>query len=580
MRLASLIGSMASGQVRVPASVQTWVLRRLLRATADALGCQVPRVSRMNPDQILEVYARFSAREVDRLIQNGDCSRIGAIERALFDQARRGGEWLAMVLSLTGIDDTHLIMRLSYRILGIEFSGDAGTRTFLVSRCYFSTFYSAETCKVMSALDCGFAAGLSGGRSLRFVQRMTENKPCCRAEWLAVDAAEGRPMRVAALLRSTGLMRDERLIHLAFPAMRVTRTDGGIALVTGSGTGGTTTETTGNAVRADEGLGRIGVGLDEEFDTLSAEIPISVGGRDEWQPVTSELARACDEIGLEVTPLPKYGEPGKCTSCGNCVLGCRSGAGWDSRWMLSKAVARGARLLTRHTVERVILEQGRATGVVARRGGRRVFMPADLVILAAGGIGSPRILISSGIGCSDTLFVDPVLSVGARFPGAHFYRERPMAFSIDGEGYFISPYFDYLSYFFSRQWRKPIESIVGLMVKLADTPIGGLSGVKVLKSLTGQDKRRLEEGVSLCREILIRAGARRDQVFEGIPNAGHPGGMLALTSRDAASMHPQALPPNVYEADASLIPGPFGKPPTLTVMALATKVAKVCLSRI
>lgn len=418
------------------------------------------------------------------------------------------------------------------------------------------------------------------------------------------------PMRAAMLLRSAGLLHDEKLIHLAFPAMHVTRTSGGIALVTGSGTGGTTTVTAGNAVRADDSLRRIGVDLDEEFSELAAQIPLSVSERSQWRPITRELARVCDEMGLEVTCLPKYGEPGKCIGCGQCVLGCRFGAGWDARQMLSGAVERGARVIVGHSVEQVVVERGKATGVIVRgRGGlsgsqsavshlswsqsavspvnggismgsRRVFMPADLIVLAGGGIGTPRILASSGMSCTDTLSVDPVMCVGACFPDARFYRERTMAFAVDREGYFISPYFDYLSYFFSRHWRKPVEDIVGLMVKLADTPAGGLSGSRVMKSLTHEDQHKLDEGVSLCKEILTRAGARRDQLFEGILNAGHPGGMLPLTPREAVSLHPAVLPPNVYVADASLIPGPFGKPPTLTIMALATKVAKACLNRI
>jgi choline dehydrogenase-like flavoprotein len=103
-----------------------------------------------------------------------------------------------------------------------------------------------------------------------------------------------------------------------------------------------------------------------------------------------------------------------CRHCGRCVLGCPYGAKWDSRRYQDEAVARGARLVTGCRVERLAVRGGRVTGVVSRGPLGRRWHPADLVVVAAGGLGTPAILQRSGIACEPRLFVDPVLCVAAR----------------------------------------------------------------------------------------------------------------------------------------------------------------------
>lgn len=63
------------------------------------------------------------------------------------------------------------------------------------------------------------------------------------------------------------------------------------------------------------------------------------------------------------------------------------------------------RVVTRATVRRVVIESGRATGVEIQRpdGSRQVIRAAREVILCAGAIGSPQILMLSGLGDADHL---------------------------------------------------------------------------------------------------------------------------------------------------------------------------------
>jgi hypothetical protein len=241
---------------------------------------------------------------------------------------------------------------------------------------------------------------------------------------------------------------------------------------------------------------------------------------------------------------------------------------------LREAEEKGARIITSCRVERVSMNGSRVTGVSAKKGLRRISFPADLVILAAGGFGTPVILKNSGIACDPKLFVDPVLCVAAEWEGALQNREVCMPFVVEAGPTIISPYFDPLSFFFNKDWRLPAKNILSLMIKLADSNEGDIGNGKIRKDLTDEDRRHLSRGADLCAEILMRFGVDQAKFFFGTLNAGHPGGMVPLTSAEAESLHPPRLPDNLYLADATLFPASLGKPPILTIIALAKRVGK------
>jgi choline dehydrogenase-like flavoprotein len=316
------------------------------------------------------------------------------------------------------------------------------------------------------------------------------------------------------------------------------------------------------------------VDLDAEFAELEREIPSTIAHRERWGPTTRRLFEACEALGLAPRPLPKLADPSRCRRCGRCILGCPYGAKWDARRLLDDAVARGARVFTGWTAEALVGRGRRVAGVRARRGLRRVVFPADVVVLAAGGLGTPALLERSGIECEPRLFVDPVLCVAAPMAGANMDREIAMPFAVEGEGYIISPYMDWLSFFFNRRWRLPPGGIVPLMVKLADEDRGRAGATRLEKVLTAADRSRLAEAAALCTDILERLGAPARTHFLGTLNAGHPGGALPVAP-GPSPLHDARLPANVWVADASLLPASLGRPPMLTIMALAKRVARL-----
>jgi choline dehydrogenase-like flavoprotein len=378
-------------------------------------------------------------------------------------------------------------------------------------------------------------------------------------------------------VKMTGVFFDEKLIQIVFSAMRIAKAGDGMVLVRGAGHGGSTTISAGNALRMDRDLKALGIDLDDEFKEISQEIPVSTDHHKTWHETTRRAFEVCQEMGLKPVVAPKMIYYEHCIGCGKCILGCSRGAKWDSRHYLDQAVQKGAHLISNSKVKKVIIEKDRATGVVAGNGWHRRFYGADLVVLAAGGLGSPVILQNSEINCEDRLFVDPVLCVAANVEGSRQNGEIPMPFIIQKEHFIISPYFDFLSYFFNRNWNYPARNIYSLMIKLADTNSGSVNGHGIKKSLSDIDNQRLQEGVKICKQIFYRLGKKDDEIFQGTINAGHPGGMLPLTEKEAGTLHHAHLPENLYIADATLFPSSLGNPPILTIIAMAKRISKKCL---
>ena len=263
----------------------------------------------------------------------------------------------------------------------------------------------------------------------------------------------------------------------------------------------------------------------------------------------------------------------QCVGCGHCAVGCPTGAKWDARALIAQAVEKGAELVTDCKVSALEIAGSAVTGVHARRRGKKAVFHADLIVLAAGGLGTPVILQNSGIPCEKTLFVDPVLCVAGPLAGFEQDKQILMPFISQQDGYILSPYMDYLSFFFNRKWRLPMPNLASVMIKLADEETGGADGKRIDKALTPVDRERMERAVAQSREILIRLGVPEEKQFLGTLNAGHPGGMLPLTAAEKDTLHNPALPDNLYVADATILPKSLGNPPILTIMALAKKIA-------
>jgi hypothetical protein len=160
----------------------TWLKKRqladLFECTATAFGSDAPSIEGLSFDESLAEYARFTAAQAEAALRRGD---VEAVQVRLYSSARELGRRLRRQLWVTGDDEAMSATRLLYRGLEVDLRG-AEDGEVEVRRCFFSGFYSSQVCEVISALDAGVAAGLSGGGELTFYQRITEGHDRCRAK--------------------------------------------------------------------------------------------------------------------------------------------------------------------------------------------------------------------------------------------------------------------------------------------------------------------------------------------------------------------------------------------------------------
>lgn len=122
-------------------------------------------------------------------------------------------------------------------------------------------------------------------------------------------------------------------------------------------------------------------------------------------PLGPIAARGFEKLGWHWWPMPcaiiadDYDGRPACNNCGACQSGCPRGSLNDvSVTIWPKAIAAGAELRPHARVERIETDDsGRATGAVYLdlMTGTRHFQAADIVILAANGVGTPRLLLLS-----------------------------------------------------------------------------------------------------------------------------------------------------------------------------------------
>lgn len=331
-----------------------------------------------------------------------------------------------------------------------------------------------------------------------------------------------------------------------------------------------------------------GIDLANELAQLRAELPIAPLPDALVGPMAHRLTAGARAAGLDWQKLDKMIRPARCrTGCWRCVYGCPFGAKWTARDFLDQAIENGAVLFDRAQAQRVLLEDGRAVGVVYTRAGTTQVAHAGVVVLAGGAVGSSRLLHASGLrGATSGFFSDPVISVmGAvddlavdASTGEDAGNEVPMAAGMrfDGDGISLAdlalprPMFQAFAAQAGRLDRLAAHArTLSVMVKIRDE-IGGAIGPRwVSKPLHASDRRKFARGVALARAVLHEAGA--SNVFASHHFAAHPGGSVRIG--DGVDADLQTAAPNLYVCDASVIPGPWGLPPTMTLLCLGTRLA-------
>ena len=412
-----------------------------------------------------------------------------------------------------------------------------------------------------------------------------------------------------------------------------------IPIPLGRAVGGTTTINSGTCYRTPARVLRHWVddyGLDALtpermepwFDRVESILGVAAAETRYLGGVARVIGRGCDTLGYRHQPLRRNAP--ECDGQGVCCFGCPTDAKRSTNVSyVPLALKAGATLFTGLRAERVLVDAGRAVGVVAKGRApdgspRIVTVRARAVVVACGSLLTPLLLEASGAGLSSgqlgrNLSIHPALGVMALFDekldGANGI---PQGYAIDqfhDEGILFEGAFaplDIAAATFTLIGPRFVELIeqydrIGCFgVMIEDVSRGrvrrGPGGRPLITYTVGDhDVARLKRAVEILGRVYFAAGARsvfplvhgfdelrsaddlerfrrarlRARDFE--ISAYHPLG-TARMGREARSSvvgpdHQVHDTPGLYLADGSVVPSSPAVNPQITIMALATRAA-------
>lgn len=369
-------------------------------------------------------------------------------------------------------------------------------------------------------------------------------------------------------------------------------------------TGGATSMYCGSAAKPPAWLKTdYGIDLDayaeETIDELNiAPLPEALRGE-----ASTRLAEAAASVGLDWQPQPKFMSPSRSPDfdCGaHCMLGCRCRAKWSANEYVDEAVAAGCQLITQAKVERVLIEDGCATGVQGTLvSGTPFQVRADVVVLAAGGIGSPLILQNSGPSASSGhrfpeagrgLAMDSTLMVYGASEFEGIGHDPPMTYGYEDleHGYMLStlidPWLLYPLITALKGLRYPLtwprwNRTLGVMIKVTDEVAGEIAGEHdISKPMTERDQARFDHAIQVSRQILVRAGCAPDTTFVTPVRGTHPSATVRIG--EMLDQDLQTRVKNLYVCDASTFPRALGRPTVLTIISLAKRLSEHLLKSV
>ena len=401
---------------------------------------------------------------------------------------------------------------------------------------------------------------------------------------------------------------------------------GAVGLVAGRCVGGSTTINTKVALRAHandyakwhEASGIVGAGggpfgasdLDPHYERV--EQRLGVRERNDWPKSVRTVEPGFRAVGSELESVRSYTDT-TCMSCGSCLQGCptNSGKSTQNTYIQDAWVTGGLALRANAHVERVVIENGEATGVeYVGPDGALQRVDAGAVVVAAGTLNSPQLLMRSGLPDSPSsrlvgrnLGFHPARLVYGLFDepqDAHMVypiTTHAMSHQHDEDGGFVieaATIQDPIGFTTTLEdengplWGQPLVDAarrfrrwVGVLAMANDDNNGsvhvGENGEESFEAaFTPAEYARMNGALDLSREALRASGAT-EVLWTGLITT-HVQGTCRMGSdpersvvdADAQSWDVKRL----YVGDGSLVPRTLSVNPSLTIMALASRLAE------
>jgi choline dehydrogenase-like flavoprotein len=367
-------------------------------------------------------------------------------------------------------------------------------------------------------------------------------------------------------------------------------TEEGLNVVRPLMTGGATNMFTGSAARPPSWLkGRYGVDIDVHVEKTIEELGIGPLPDESLGTASKRLMEAGNSLGYDWRPLMKFMNPGKAANfdCGaKCMLGCRCGAKWTANEYVDDAVAAGCELVTRARADELIIEDGQVLGVRGRIGRKVPFeILGDVVVLAAGGIGTPIVMQNSGFfeaGHGMAMDTTTIVYGESKDRGTGFEPPMSVACTDDENGYMLSTLVDPWLLFplinslkgvkYPFRWAN-YRRMLGVMIKIKDEISGGVTMEgRISKPLTPRDRFRLNHASIVARRLLVRAGCDPDSIFVGPLRGTHPCATVRIGEMLDENLQTEVE--NLYVCDASSFPEALDRPTVLTIIGLARRLSQ------
>ncbi|MEX2133182.1 MAG: GMC family oxidoreductase, partial [Acidimicrobiia bacterium] len=300
------------------------------------------------------------------------------------------------------------------------------------------------------------------------------------------------------------------------------------------------------------GFSAVFTGQGYAASTRAVQERLNVNQSHGWPSVRDQLMeKGLRELGWHAAEMPRNVDGCRDDECGYCTMGCRLGAKRSTTLTyLQDAADHGARIITGAYVDAVTSESGRATGVTATVGQHNLTVKAGAVVLAAGSLNTPAIMLRSRLGGKAVgrhLHLHPVTAVWARFEqrvdpwsGVLQARYSDEFADLDGNGYGfrfetapVHPLFPaaFLGWEDGTSFKRDILGLGHLGVAgilLRDRDHGRVvvrrDGSPVWKySISRYDQAHIREGVQRAAELYAAAGATEIISSTIRPVRWHPG---------------------------------------------------------
>ena len=371
------------------------------------------------------------------------------------------------------------------------------------------------------------------------------------------------------------------------------------------------------------------------FERVEAMLKVKPIEPHEINTLNNKIREGCEKLGYHGVVARHNRE--NCTTSGFCLLGCPFDAKQSMLiTYIPAASTAGARIYANCPVRTLHADGGRVRVVegdvvdALHRPRHRFRVEAQLVVLSAGAINTPQILLNSGIANSSgqvgrNLHLHPsVLLAGLYDEDIYGYRGIPQSYYVDAfidlekdpdSGYILMPVFGFpvatasqLPGFGRAHWEimKNFHRMVGLLVLMHDESAGTVrvdaaGKPQISYAVNRKEQRLFVDGMKHCAEILFASGATRVLVPYASPLLLQPGDDLgAIDKRGVrpldipiAATHPQSTcrmgedparsvvdswcrshdVKNLFICDMSVFPSSLGAPPQISTAAIADRTA-------